>query len=327
MEGERVFLSPVIRPVERLIYRVCGIDETVEQGWKGYAVSVLVMAFVAIVAGYVVLRLQDVLPLNQGGIPPMSPDLAFNTSVSFETQHELAELLGRERRHIPDPGRGPGGPQLHLGRDRPRHRDRAVPRPDPAQLEDHRQLLGGSDPRRALHPAADRDRRRPRPGLAGRAADVGPDADRDDTAGRAAEHRARSGRVPGVDQGAGQQRRRVLQRQLVASVREPDAADELARDLRLPDRLVLADLYVRPVRRRASARAGRSSPRWRSSCCRCGRRRCTCEYVGNPLFPAQRRSGRRRQHGGQGGPIRCGRRRAVHGRHDRHEHRRDQLLA
>ena len=94
MEGERVFLSPVVRPVERLIYRVCGIDETVEQGWKGYAVSVLVMAFVAIVAGYIVLRLQDVLPLNQGGIPPMSPDLAFNTSVSFETNTNWQNYSG-----------------------------------------------------------------------------------------------------------------------------------------------------------------------------------------------------------------------------------------
>ncbi len=94
MEGERVFLSPVIRPVERLVYRVCGIDEGVEQGWKGYAVSVLAMAVVAIVAGYVVLRLQDVLPLNQGGIPPMSPDLAFNTSISFESNTNWQNYSG-----------------------------------------------------------------------------------------------------------------------------------------------------------------------------------------------------------------------------------------
>src|SRR6516225_7681112 len=75
IEGERTFLSPVLVPVERLIYRVGGIDPTVEQGWKAYTVSVLVMAVVAILIGYLVLRLQDVLPLNQGGIPPMSPDL------------------------------------------------------------------------------------------------------------------------------------------------------------------------------------------------------------------------------------------------------------
>ena len=52
------------------------------------------MAFVAIVAGYVVFRLQDVLPFNQGGIPPMSPDLAFNTSVSFETNTNWQNYSG-----------------------------------------------------------------------------------------------------------------------------------------------------------------------------------------------------------------------------------------
>jgi K+-transporting ATPase ATPase A chain len=94
MEGERTPLSPVLRPVERLVYRVCGIDETAEQGWRAYTVAVLVMAAVAIVAGYAVLRLQDVLPLNQGGVPPMAPDLAFNTSVSFETNTNWQNYAG-----------------------------------------------------------------------------------------------------------------------------------------------------------------------------------------------------------------------------------------
>ncbi len=94
MEGERVFLSPIIRPVERFVYRICGVDETAEQDWKGYTVSVLAMAFVAIVAGYVVFRLQDILPFNQGGIPSMSPDLAFNTSVSFETNTNWQNYSG-----------------------------------------------------------------------------------------------------------------------------------------------------------------------------------------------------------------------------------------
>src|SRR6185436_10194107 len=85
MEGERTILSPVLRPVERVVYRLAGVDESAEQGWKGYAVAVLVTALIAIVAGYVMLRLQDVLPLNQGGIAAQSPDLALNTSVSFET--------------------------------------------------------------------------------------------------------------------------------------------------------------------------------------------------------------------------------------------------
>jgi K+-transporting ATPase ATPase A chain len=94
MEGERTVLSPVVRPIERAIYRVAGIDEAAEQDWKGYALAVLAMALVAIVAGYVVLRLQDVLPLNQGGIPAMSPDLAFNTSVSFETNTNWQNYAG-----------------------------------------------------------------------------------------------------------------------------------------------------------------------------------------------------------------------------------------
>ena len=94
MEGERTLLSPILRPVERLVYRVCGIDETVEQSWKGYTVAVLVMAAVAILVGYVVLRLQSVLPLNQGGIPAMTPDLAFNTSVSFETNTNWQNYSG-----------------------------------------------------------------------------------------------------------------------------------------------------------------------------------------------------------------------------------------
>ncbi len=94
MEGERVFLSPILRPVERAVYRVCGVDESSEQGWRGYAIAVLVLAAVAIVAGYVVLRLQDVLPLNQGGIPAMSPELAFNTSVSFETNTNWQNYSG-----------------------------------------------------------------------------------------------------------------------------------------------------------------------------------------------------------------------------------------
>ena len=94
MEGERTFLSPILRPVERAIYRLGGIDETAEQDWKGYTISVLVMAVVAIAAGYLMLRMQDVLPLNQGGIPPMSPDLAFNTSVSFETNTNWQNYSG-----------------------------------------------------------------------------------------------------------------------------------------------------------------------------------------------------------------------------------------
>jgi potassium-transporting ATPase potassium-binding subunit len=94
MEGERVLLSPVVRPIELAVYRLTGVDESEEHDWKAYAVAVLAFAFVAIAAGYVMLRLQDVLPLNQGGIPAQSPDLAFNTSVSFETNTNWQNYSG-----------------------------------------------------------------------------------------------------------------------------------------------------------------------------------------------------------------------------------------
>ena len=187
MEGERVFLSPILRPVERFVYRVCGVDETAEQDWKGYAVSVLAMAFVAIVAGYVVFRLQDVLPFNQGGIPPMSPDLAFNTSVSFETNTNWQNYSGETGatyltqatvlavRNFTSAATGlAGGHRPH-------------PRADPPQHEDPRQLLGRPDPRRPVHPPADLDRRCDRARLAGRAPDLESVAGRDHAPGRHAE--------------------------------------------------------------------------------------------------------------------------------------------
>ena len=113
-----------------------------------------------------------------------------------------------------------------------------------------------------------------------------PSADRDDAPGRAAEHRPRADRLPGMDQGARQQRRRVLQRQLVPSVREPDAADELARDLRPADLPVLADLHVRPVRRESAPGLDDLRARWRRSCWSAPSSAMHVEFAGNPLFPA-----------------------------------------
>jgi K+-transporting ATPase ATPase A chain len=84
----------VLRPVERVIYRFCGVDETAEMGWKAYVGALLVADLVAIVAGYAMLRLQEVLPLNPAGIAPMSPDLAFNTAVSFTTNTNWQNYSG-----------------------------------------------------------------------------------------------------------------------------------------------------------------------------------------------------------------------------------------
>jgi K+-transporting ATPase ATPase A chain len=83
--GERTLLSPVLGPVERGLYRLGGIDPNAEQSWFGYAIGMLVFKVAGFLLLYAILRLQTVLPLNPAGQGTISPDLAFNTSVSFLT--------------------------------------------------------------------------------------------------------------------------------------------------------------------------------------------------------------------------------------------------
>ena len=94
LEGERTFLSPVMRPVERVVYRFAGVDETVEQGWKTYTIALLVFAAISILVMYVMLRLQNALPFNPSAAAAQTPDLAFNTSVSFETNTNWQNYSG-----------------------------------------------------------------------------------------------------------------------------------------------------------------------------------------------------------------------------------------
>ncbi|HKF20927.1 MAG TPA: potassium-transporting ATPase subunit KdpA [Candidatus Angelobacter sp.] len=93
-EGERTWLHPVLRPLEQRIYRLCGIKEDQEQRWTGYAGSLLMFSLVSLLLTYLVQRIQGFLPFNpQGfgtahaaqGATAMTPDLAFNTAVSFTT--------------------------------------------------------------------------------------------------------------------------------------------------------------------------------------------------------------------------------------------------
>jgi K+-transporting ATPase ATPase A chain len=84
-EGERVFLSPVMAPVERGLYRLCRIDSTREMGWNPYAFSVVAFSLVSFAYLYALLRTQAFLPLNPQGFGNLAPDLAWNTAVSFMT--------------------------------------------------------------------------------------------------------------------------------------------------------------------------------------------------------------------------------------------------
>jgi potassium-transporting ATPase potassium-binding subunit len=83
--GERTLLRPVLRTLEAGIYRICGVREDEEQHWVSYAVAMLTFSFAGFVIMYGLQRLQNVLPLNPQGQDAVSPDLAFNTSVSFLT--------------------------------------------------------------------------------------------------------------------------------------------------------------------------------------------------------------------------------------------------
>jgi potassium-transporting ATPase potassium-binding subunit len=83
--GERTFLQPVLRPIERAIYWCCGVDETKEQSWLIYAVAMLLFSIAGFIMLYALQRLQAVLPFNPQGQSAVEQSLAFNTALSFVT--------------------------------------------------------------------------------------------------------------------------------------------------------------------------------------------------------------------------------------------------
>ena len=84
-EREKTFLDPVLRPVERLVYRLCGVDENKEMRWTEYGTTMLVFSSVSLLLLYLIERLQHWLPWNPQKLPNVAPDLAWNTAVSFTT--------------------------------------------------------------------------------------------------------------------------------------------------------------------------------------------------------------------------------------------------
>jgi len=81
----RTWFDPVLRPLERLTYRLMGVNPAREHGWKQYTLAMLLFSLVSCLFTYAILRLQHLLSLNPQGFGPLSPDLAFNTAVSFTT--------------------------------------------------------------------------------------------------------------------------------------------------------------------------------------------------------------------------------------------------
>ena len=81
----KTFLDPVLKPLERLTYRLCRVDPDQEQGWMRYTFSLLLFSLVTTVLSYLVMRFQNFLPLNPQNQSPVSDALAFNTAYSFMT--------------------------------------------------------------------------------------------------------------------------------------------------------------------------------------------------------------------------------------------------
>ncbi|HEY7127162.1 MAG TPA: potassium-transporting ATPase subunit KdpA [Ktedonobacterales bacterium] len=95
-QGERTWLSPVMRPMERVIYKVCGIHEEREQGWIGYTIAMLVFWAVGLLLLYLFERVQGILPLNPQGFGGVEPGLAWNTAASFSTNTNWQNYAGEQ---------------------------------------------------------------------------------------------------------------------------------------------------------------------------------------------------------------------------------------
>jgi K+-transporting ATPase ATPase A chain len=117
-QRQRTFLDPVFGPVERLIYRVTGINPDEEMDWKANVVAMLLFNFVGLVIVYALQRLQQLLPLNPQGMGPVSADSSFNTAVSFAsntnwqgyggetTMSYLTQMLGMTVQNFVSAGTG-----------------------------------------------------------------------------------------------------------------------------------------------------------------------------------------------------------------------------
>jgi potassium-transporting ATPase potassium-binding subunit len=91
---ERTFLDPIARPLERLLYRLTGVDESHEMRWTEYAVAMLMFSGVSMLVLYLIERVQQFLPFNPQKLAALGTDLAFNTAASFTTNTNWQNYAG-----------------------------------------------------------------------------------------------------------------------------------------------------------------------------------------------------------------------------------------
>jgi K+-transporting ATPase ATPase A chain len=94
--GGRTWLDRPLKPIERLLYRILGVDPAQEQDWRHYARSLIVFSLAGLLFTYAILRLQHLLPLNPQKFGPVPPDLAFNIAASFTTNTNWQNYSGEQ---------------------------------------------------------------------------------------------------------------------------------------------------------------------------------------------------------------------------------------
>ena len=215
--NQRVFLTPVVGPIERLTYRALRVRPDEGQDWKAYARSLIVFSLLFWIALYLILRTQGIQPFNPEGFHSGPWDLSFNTTSSFVTNTNwqyyggettltyFAQMAGLAVQNFVSAAVGIAVVVALI---------RGIVARSGARA---RQLLAGPGPHPALHPAADLDRRRPLPRLPGRDPEPRPLHGDPHPRRRHPDPRPGPGRLAGGDQGARHQRRRLLQRQLAPS--------------------------------------------------------------------------------------------------------------
>ncbi len=159
---ERTWLDPVLRPIERLIYRVTGVDEAHEMRWTEYAVAMLLFSVVSMLRAVSDAARAAVAAVESAGLRGRSAGSRVQHRRLVHDEHELAGLQRRDDDELSHADGRPRVPQLRVGGDRHRAGDRVHPR-HRAEGEGHaRQLLGRPGPLLAVGAAAVLPRRRAR---------------------------------------------------------------------------------------------------------------------------------------------------------------------
>lgn len=93
-KGEKTLLSFILRPIEKLLYKVLGVDETAEMDWKAYSFSLIILSILGVIGLFALQELQNLLPLNPQGFGAVRWDTAINTAVSFVTNTNWQAYAG-----------------------------------------------------------------------------------------------------------------------------------------------------------------------------------------------------------------------------------------